>query len=129
MMRLVDVYPDGYAALLAEGLMRARNRDPGRDGRYNAAVLTTIQPNRILEYTLEFWRPTANVFRKGHRIRVEISSSYYPYYLRNLNSGADNIGLVTESQAKIATQTVYHGPKYPSHIVLPVIPPRGSVSR
>jgi len=108
---------------------RARNRDPNREGRYNAAALTKIQPGAILEYTLEFWRPTANLFRKGHRIRVEISSSYYPYYLRNLNSGADNIGLVSESDAKVATQTIHHGPRYPSHIVLPVIPPRGSVSR
>src|ERR1017187_8764186 len=122
MVRLVDVYPDGYAALLAEGLMRARNRDPSREGRYNAAALTTVQPDSILEYTIEFWRPTANVFRKGHRIRVEISSSYYPYYLRNLNSGAENIGLVSESEAKVATQTIHHGPRYPSHIVLPVIP-------
>jgi putative CocE/NonD family hydrolase len=129
MVRLVDVYPDGYAALLAEGLMRARNRDPSREGRYNAAALTTVQPDSILEYTIEFWRPTANVFRKGHRIRVEISSSYYPYYLRNLNSGAENIGLVSESEAKVATQTIHHGPRYPSHIVLPVIPPRGTAIR
>ena len=129
MVRLVDVYPDGYAALLAEGLMRARNRDPAREGRYNAAVLTKLQPNSVLEYTLEFWRPTANLFRKGHRIRVEISSSYYPYYLRNLNTGADNLGLVSESEAKVATQIVHHGPKYPSYILLPVIPPRGTVGR
>jgi hypothetical protein len=125
MVRLVDVHPDGRAALLAEGLMRARNRDPNREGRYNAAALSTIEPNRTLEYTVEFWRPTANLFRKGHQIRVEISSSYFPYYLRNLNSGADNVGLVSVSEAKVATQTLRHGPKYPSHILLPVIPVRG----
>ena len=129
MVRLVDVHPDGYAALLAEGLMRARNRDPRREARYNPAVLTTLERNRVHQYTIEFWRPTANVFRAGHRIRVEISSSYYPYYLRNLNTGADNIGLVPASEAKVATQRIHHGPTYPSHIVLPVIPPRRAVSR
>jgi predicted acyl esterase len=57
---------------------------------------------------------------------VEISSSYYPYYLRNLNTGADNVGLVVESEAVVATQRIYHGPQYPSHVVLPVIAPRST---
>ena len=57
---------------------------------------------------------------KGHRIRVEISSSWFPYYLRNLNTGADNIGLETTSV--IAKQTIMHDAKHPSHVVLPVIP-------
>lgn len=124
MVRLVDVYPDGYAALLTEGLMRARSRDPQNAGVFTAERLSTIEPNQVYEYTIKFWRATGNVFAKGHRIRVEISSSYYPYYLRNLNSGADNIGLVSASDAVVATQTVHHGPRYSSHIVLPVIPPR-----
>ena len=81
-------------------------------------------PDSILEYTIEFWRPTGNVFRQGHKIRVEISSSYYPYYLRNLNTGADNVGLAVESEAKVATQVIHHGPKSASYILLPVIPPR-----
>ena len=63
-----------------------------------------------------------NVFGKGHRIRVEISSSYFPYYLRNLNTGADNIGLETASV--VATQKLMHTAGQPSHIILPVIPPR-----
>jgi predicted acyl esterase len=53
---------------------------------------------------------------------VEISSSYYPYYLRNLNTGADNVGLVSEAEAVVATQRVYHGGDYPSHVVLPIVP-------
>ena len=74
----------------------------------------------MLEYTIDFWRATANVFAKGHRIRIEISSSWFPYYLRNLNTGADNIGLETTSV--IAKQTIYHDAKHPSHVVLPIIP-------
>ena len=122
MVRLVDVHPNGYAALLAEGVMRARNRNPSAEGRYDASQFSMIEPNQVYEYTIEFWRPTGNVFRQGHRIRVEISSSYYPFYLRNFNTGADNVGLVHESEAVVATQRIYHGGEYPSHILLPVIP-------
>jgi putative CocE/NonD family hydrolase len=121
MVRLVDVHPDGYAALLTEGLMRARNRDPEDEGRFRSDRLSTIEPNEVYEYTIQFWRGTGNVFDVGHRIRVEISSSYYPYYLRNLNSGADNVGLVTEDEAVVATQKIYHGGPHPSYIVLPII--------
>ena len=124
MVRLIDVHPDGYAALLTEGLMRARNRDPENGGVFTPERLSTITPGQVYEYTIKFWRGTGNLFAMGHRIRVEISSSYFPYYLRNLNTGADNVGLVKESDAVVATQSVYHGPRYPSHIVLPVIPPR-----
>jgi putative CocE/NonD family hydrolase len=124
MMRLVDVYPDGYNALLTEGVLRARSRDPNSAGRFTAKALTTIEPNTVYQYTIEFWRGTGTVFEKGHRIRVEISSSYYPYYLRNLNSGADNLGLVSEDQAVVATQKIYHGGRYPSQVTLPVIPRR-----
>ncbi len=122
MLRLVDVHPSGYAALLGEGIMRARNRDPAAGGQFNAAQLSTIEPNQVYEYRIKFWRVTGNVFAKGHRIRLEISSSYYPFYLRNLNSGADNAGLATESV--VATQRIHHGGTYPSRIVLPVIPAR-----
>ena len=120
MVRLSDVHPDGRALFLAEGVMRARYRDPGRHGTFNAHRLSRIRPNQPYEYTIEFWRPTGNVFAKGHRIRIEISSSYFPYYLRNPNSAHDNIGLVTEFQK--AEQTIYHDVERPSHVVLPIIP-------
>ena len=126
MVRLVDVRPDGYAALLAEGLMRARHRDPARNGAFNSAKLSEIEPNRVHEYSIDFWRGTGNVFAKGHRIRVEISSSYFPYYLRNLNTGADNIGF--ETKAVVAEQKIFHTTEYPSHVVLPVIPARGNTA-
>jgi putative CocE/NonD family hydrolase len=122
MVRLVDVGPDGYSAMLCEGLMRARHRDPARGGAYNPSQLSEIEPGKVFEYSIDFWRATANVFQKGHRIRIEISSSYFPYYLRNLNTGADNIGL--ETKTAIAQQKVFHTAQYPSHVVLPVIPTR-----
>jgi predicted acyl esterase len=63
-----------------------------------------------------------NLFQKAHRIRVEVSSSNYPYYLRNLNTGADNVGL--ETAAVVARQKVFHDAERPSYVVLPVIPTR-----
>ncbi len=120
MIRLSDVREDGRALFLAEGLMRARHRDPDNEGRFNPHRLSTIDPGAPLEYVIDFWRPTGNLFAQGHRIRIEISSSYYPYYLRNPNSAADNIGLVTELQQ--ADQTIFHSSDRPSFVVLPVVP-------
>lgn len=120
MIRLTDVHPGGRSLFLGEGVMRARHRDPDRNGAFNANQLSTLEPDRPYEYKIEFWRPTGNVFARGHRIRIEISSSYYPYYLRNPNTGQDNIGLVTEF--KTARQTIFHDADRPSHVILPVIP-------
>jgi uncharacterized protein len=122
MVRLVDVRPDGYAAMLSEGVIRARHRDPERAGAFNPDRLSAIEPDRTYEYTIEFWRATSNAFAKGHRIRVEISSSYFPYYLPNLNTGADVIGL--ETRSVVARQKVVHTAEHPSHVVLPIIPRR-----
>ena len=122
MVRLIDVHPDGYAALLCDGVLRARHRDPHKGGAFNSERLSKIEPNKVYEYTIEFWRSTGNVFKKGHRIRVEISSSYFPYYLRNLNTGADNIGL--ETRSAVARQKICHDSQYPSHVTLPIIPSR-----
>ena len=126
MIRLVDVHPDGRALFLGEGVMRARHRDPKQAGAFNPHALSTIEPDQAYEYTIEFWRPTGNVFMRGHRIRIEISSSYYPYYLRNPNTAEDNIGLVKEFHA--ANQTIFHDADRPSHIVLPVIPSRRGIA-
>lgn len=120
MIRLADVYPDGRALFLGEGIMRARHRDPQNRGAFNPYKLSTIEPNQPYEYTIDFYRPTGNVFACGHRIRIEISSSYYPYFLRNPNSGEDNIGLAESFQT--AKQTIFHDAQQPSHVLLPVIP-------
>jgi putative CocE/NonD family hydrolase len=125
MVRLVDVQPDGHAALLCDGVIRARCRDPKAGGAFTAERLSEIRPGEVYEYTIRFWRGTGNLFRKGHRIRVEVSSSYYPYYLRNLNTGADNVAL--EMASVVARQKVYHDVRRPSHVVLPVIPRGGKM--
>lgn len=123
-VRLVDVQPGGRSLLLADGALRARNRDPAHEGRFNSAQLSTIDPGKIYEYTIRFWRGTGNLFQRGHRIRIELSSSWYPYSLPNLNTGADNLAMVSMSEAVVTHQTIFHGPKHPSFILLPVIPAR-----
>jgi predicted acyl esterase len=100
--------------------MRARNRDPENGGRFTPEKLSTIEPDRVYEYTIEFWRGTGNLFLKGHRIRIEVSSSFFPFYLPNLNTGEDNVGLAT--RRVVATQQVFHDREHPSHVLLPVIP-------
>jgi putative CocE/NonD family hydrolase len=125
-VRLVDVQQDGRSLLLAEGAMRARSRDENNSGRFNSERLSTITPAKIYRYTIQFWRGTANLFQVGHRIRVEISSSWFPYFAPNLNTGADNLAMVSMDKAIVANQTVYHGPRYPSHILLPVIATQGT---
>jgi len=99
-------------------VLRARGRDPLKAGAFTPERLSEIEPERTYEYTIEFWRGTANVFLKGHRIRVEISSAYFPFYLRNLNTGADNVGLETKSV--VARQRVFHDAARPSRVMLPL---------
>ncbi|MDD8028062.1 MAG: CocE/NonD family hydrolase [Acidobacteriota bacterium] len=110
--KLVDVHPDGYAQNLADGIIRARYRA----GKEAPAAL--LEPGRIYEYDIDLWA-TSNVFLPGHRIRVEISSSNFPRFDRNLNTGEDPM---TATRMEKAAQTVYRSAEYPSHIVLPIIP-------
>jgi uncharacterized protein len=122
MMRLIDVHPDGRCTLLCDGVIRARCRDPKHRGAFNASTLSDIEPDRVYEYTLAFWRGTGNVFGKGHRIRVEVSSSFFPYSLPNPGTGEDNVGLQTRRVK--AKQKGLHDARHPSHVVLPVMPAR-----
>lgn len=109
--KLADVSPSGYAMNLCDGIIRARYRED----RSNP---TLLEPDRIYEYEIEVG-VTGNVFRKGHCIRVEISSSNFPRFDRNPNTG-HRFGRDTELRS--AQQTVFHNTVHPSHIVLPVIP-------
>jgi putative CocE/NonD family hydrolase len=109
--KLVDVRPDGYAQNLADGIVRGRYRD----ARESPALLT---PGEVSRFTIDLWA-TSHVFRPGHRIRVEISSSNFPRFDRNLNTGED---AATGTRWQVARQTVFHDARYPSHIVLPIIP-------
>lgn len=108
--KLVDVHPTGHAIHIAEGIIRCRHRsgldrvdlpEPGEVARYRIALAST-----------------SNLFRRGHRIRLEVSSSNFPRFDRNLNTGED---LATGTRMAVAHQTVLHSGAYPSHLVLPLV--------
>ena len=109
--KLVDVAPDGYARNLQDGIVRARYRTSAR----RPALIT---PGQVYEYKIDLWA-TSHVFQAGHRLRVEISSSNFPRFDRNPNTGAP---LGEDDRLETAQQTVLHTAAQPSHILLPVIP-------
>ena len=112
--KLVDVHPNGAAynvCYAGSGLLSARFRN----GWWEKPSL--VEPGKVYRYEIPL-NPTGIVFKKGHRIRVEISSSDFPIFNRNLNTG---LNPYTSTKMIQATQTVYHNRNHPSHIVLPVI--------
>ena len=109
--KLVDVYPNGYAMNVAQGIQRARFRDSWENP-------TLLEPGKVYEYTIDMWS-TSNCFQKGHRILVEISSSNFPQYDRNPNTG-NPFG--QDAELQVAHQKVLHDREHQSHILLPVIP-------
>jgi uncharacterized protein len=111
--KLVDVHPDGYAQNIQDGIIRARYRQG------KAAPASLLEPNQVYEYDIDLWA-TSNTFLPGHRIRLEVSSSNFPRFDRNLNTGEDPM---TGVRMEKAQQTVYHSKRYPSHILLPIIAP------
>ena len=108
---LVDVFPDGRAIILCEGICRARYRDP-------MAAPELIPPSTPTAFRIDLW-DTSNAFLAGHRIRLEISSSNFPRFDRNLNTGGP-VGFETEWL--VAHQVVFHDAAHPSRLILPVIP-------
>ena len=108
---LVDVDESGYARFLTDGIVRARYRESMKE----ASALT---PGQIYKYTIDLWA-TANVFKAGHRIRLYISSSNFPRFNRNMNTGEDITGT---SRSLKAQQTIYHDRDHSSVLILPVIP-------
>lgn len=109
--RLSDVAPNGYIQGLGHGIIRAKFRE-------SLEKPALLQPGKVYEYTIEMW-PTSNVFRKGHRIRLDIASAAFPSFFPNLNTGKNN---QTTTDVQIAEQVIYHDARYPSHLILPVIP-------
>ena len=110
---LVDVFPDGSANLIQDGIQRMSLREPGR-GR------TLLEPGRVYEAEIDLWA-TAYRLPAGHRLRVEISSSEFDRYDRNLNTAAPpNAG----SEMVVAHQTVFHDATRPSHVLIPMRPVR-----
>lgn len=109
--KLVDVGPDGFAQNLTEGILRARFRT-------STSEASLLEPGKVYEYKIDLWS-TSNVFRKGHRIRLEVSSSNFPHFDRNLNTGKSG---AEEAEFVKATNTVLHDAAHPSVLLLPVVP-------
>ncbi len=109
--KLLDVWPNGYVQNLTEGILRARYRESN-----TAAKLMT--PGTAYRFQIDLWA-TSNVFLKGHRIRVEVSSSNFPRFDRNLNTGGD---AAKDAAFVKATNTIYHDKEHPSALVLTLLP-------
>jgi putative CocE/NonD family hydrolase len=110
--KLVDVFPDGRAIYLTDGILRARYRTSLADPEL-------LTPSQVYEVTVDL-SVTSNVFLPGHRIRLEVSSSNFPRYDRNTNTGG-TIAEDGEEDVQVAVNRIFHGPGYPSRLVLPVI--------
>lgn len=108
--KLVDLRADGRPMSVTDGIIRALYRK--QDG--TSSLLT---PGEVYEFTIDC-NPTAYVFKKGHRLRVEISSSNFPAFARNLNTGHP---VDSGSEMQVARQTIFHSAEYPSRIILPII--------
>jgi putative CocE/NonD family hydrolase len=107
---LTDVFPNGYSMHLTEGIIRARYRE-------SLETPKLLVPNEIYEYDIDLW-VTSNVFLRGHRIRVDVSSSSFPKYDRNPNTG-HRFG--QDSEIIVAHQKVYHDLEHGSHVLLPIV--------
>jgi hypothetical protein len=108
--KLIDVHPDGRSIGMAEGAVRARYRDDLSKPRL-------LEPGKVYAFTIDLVG-TSHVFLPGHRIRVDLTSSHFPQFDRNPNTG-EPFG---QSPAiRVARQTVYHSASQPSHVVLPIV--------
>ena len=114
--KLIDVYPatadypEGFAMNLTDGIIRCRYRDSWESP-------SLMEPGTVYEVTIEAF-PTSNLFRAGHRIRLDVSSSNYPHFDLNFNTGEPE-GRATRS--RVATNTVWMDRTRPSHVVLPIV--------
>jgi putative CocE/NonD family hydrolase len=109
MVKLVDVYPDGYEAVVLDNPIRARFRY----GR-NPEDEQLMTPGLPAKFEIDLWH-TAITFEKGHRIAVHVTSSNYPRFDVNPNTG------VPAMESRVATNTIFHDAQRPSAIVLPVV--------
>jgi uncharacterized protein len=110
--KLVDVQPDGYCAILTEGILRARYRNSQESEEL-------LEPDEVVEVTIDLWA-VAHTFAPGHRVRLEISGGSFPRWNRNPNNGAQP-ATATEQDLQPSTHRVFHGADRASCVVLPVI--------
>ena len=106
----MDVDESGCARNRTDGIIRARYRA-------RRAHASLIEPGDVYEYKIDLWA-TSNLFRKGHRIRLEVSSSNFPRFDRKPNTGKEPW---QESEPVAALQTICHSAQHPSRLKLPVI--------
>ncbi len=113
-VKVTDVYPDGTSQNITpplSGILRAKYRESESEPQL-------LSPGKIYKFTIGLMY-TSHVFKAGHRIRVSITSSYFPYIDRNLNTGHP---FGEDAELVRATQTIYHDEKHPSRVILPIIP-------
>jgi hypothetical protein len=110
--KLVDVYPDGRAVILTDGILRARYR-------YSLRRPQPLRFGEVYALRIDLWA-TANRFRAGHRIRLEVASSSFPRFDRNTNTGGP-IAEEGHAACVVARNTIYHDRDHPSHLLLPVV--------
>jgi uncharacterized protein len=116
--RLVDVHPDGRAIVVTDGVIRASARENyPAPGVIKPVQPSLIEPGRVYEYCVDLWA-TGISFMAGHRIGVEITSSSFPRWERNPNTGESG---VHSAHTEVARQRIFHDPEHPSHITLSVI--------
>jgi hypothetical protein len=109
--KLVDVWPNGFAQNLTEGILRARYRNSQEKPEF-------LNPGETYKLALDLWA-TSNVFKAGHKLRLEVSSSNFPRFDRNLNTGEPQ---ANSTRMVKAANTIYHDRDHPSALVLPVVP-------
>jgi putative CocE/NonD family hydrolase len=116
--RLVDVYPDGRAICLCDGILRASARESyPAPGAIRPSAPSHIEPGEVYEYPIDLWA-TGITFQPGHRIRVEVTSSSHPRWERNLNTGEGAFG---SSRTEVARQTIFHDAGRQSRITLTTV--------
>jgi putative CocE/NonD family hydrolase len=110
--KLVDVWPNGFVQNITEGILRMRYRNSREKPEL-------MKPGDVYKISVDLWA-TSNVFQAGHKLRIEISSSNYPRFDRNLNTGDPDIAHATKKI--VATNTILHDKEHPSAIVLSILP-------
>ena len=114
--KLIDAYPPnedypaGYALNIQDSIIRARYRNRREPPEF-------LEPGKVYEFRMQFF-PTGNVFKEGHRIRLDVSSSNFPRFDVNPNTGEP---MMQNGLYRVATNAIYHDPLHPSHIVLPIV--------
>jgi putative CocE/NonD family hydrolase len=111
--RLVDVFPDGRSFNLTDGIVRARYRDAAK-----GVEPSLIEPGQPLEYEIDLWA-TSNLFQARHRIGLQVTSSCFPRWDRNPNTGHP---FGADAELQVAHQRILHDREHPSHVLLPIVP-------